>query len=175
MFYAWTFIYQPAGSANSLLNLIGLKRFSQPNGFLGNTHSSLASVIVVMVWSSVPIAMLLYLTGLQTITESVVEAAKVDGASALRIAFSIILPLLNPITALISVMQIGAALQNFTTFLIMTNGGPINSTEVLSLKTFNYAFGSSADLGTASALGWLLAAAAIGLSIINFRILRSRR
>jgi multiple sugar transport system permease protein len=59
--------------------------------------------------------------------------------------------------------------------LIMTNGGPINSTEVLSLKTFNYAFGSSADLGTASALGWLLAAAAIGLSIINFRILRSRR
>lgn len=175
MFYAWTFIYQPAGSANSLLKFIGLGKFSQPDGFLGNTHSSLASVIVVMVWSSVPIAMLLYLTGLQTITESVVEAAKVDGASALRIAFSIILPLLNPITALILVLQLGAALQNFTTFLIMTNGGPINSTQVLSLMTFNYAFGSSADLGTASALGWLLAVVAIGLSIISFRILRSRR
>lgn len=175
MFYAWTFIYQPDGSANSILKLIGLDRFAQPNGFLGNTNSSLASVIVVMVWSSVPIAMLLYLTGLQTITESVVEAAKVDGASTSRIAFSIILPLLNPITALILVMQLGAALQNFTVFLLMTDGGPIDSTQVLSLKTYNYAFSSSPDLGTASALGWLLAVVAIVLTLVNFRILRSRR
>lgn len=175
MFYAWTFIYQPDGSANSILKLVGLDRFAQPNGFLGNTNSSLASVIVVMVWSSVPIAMLLYLTGLQTITESVVEAAKVDGASTSRIAFSIILPLLNPITALILVMQLGAALQNFTVFLLMTDGGPIDSTQVLSLKTYNYAFSASPDLGTASALGWLLAVVAIVLTLINFRILRSRR
>lgn len=175
MFYAWTFIYQPDGSANSILKLVGLDRFAQPNGFLGNTNSSLASVIVVMVWSSVPIAMLLYLTGLQTITESVVEAAKVDGASTSRIAFSIILPLLNPITALILVMQLGAALQNFTVFLLMTDGGPIDSTQVLSLKTYNYAFSSSPDLGTASALGWLLAVVAIVLTLVNFRILRSRR
>jgi multiple sugar transport system permease protein/raffinose/stachyose/melibiose transport system permease protein len=175
IFYAWTFIYQPDGSANSILKFIGLGRFSQPNGFLGNTHSSLASVIVVMVWSSVPIAMLLYLTGLQTIPESVVEAAKVDGASVLRTAFSIILPLLNPITALIFVMQLGGALQNFTIFLLMTDGGPINSTQVLSLTTYHYAFSSSPDLGTASALGWLLAAAAIALTVVNFRILRSRQ
>jgi multiple sugar transport system permease protein/raffinose/stachyose/melibiose transport system permease protein len=175
MFYAWTFIYQPDGSANSILKLIGLDRFAQPNGFLGNTSSSLASVIVVMIWSSVPIAMLLYLTGLQTITESVVEAAKVDGASTLRIAFSIILPLLNPITALILVMQLGAALQNFTVFLLMTDGGPINSTQVLSLKTYGYAFSNTPDLGTASALGWLLAVVAIILTLVNFRILRSRR
>lgn len=175
VFYAWRFMYEPDGSVNAILDAIGLQVLAQPDGFLGNTDSALAAVIVVMIWSNVPLAMLLYLTGLQTIPDTVVEAARVDGASALRTAWSVVLPLLNPITALVVIIQIREALQNYQLFLLMTNGGPVNSTNVLSLQTYSFAFGAASDLGYASALGWVLAIAAIILAIVNLRILRSRQ
>jgi multiple sugar transport system permease protein len=175
VYYAWRFMYQPDGVVNAVLNAIGLHALAQPDGFLGNTTTALGAVIAVQIWSNVPIAMLLYLTGLQTIPDSVVEAARVDGASPIRTVWSVVLPLLNPITALIVIIQLREALQNFQLYLLMTNGGPVNSSNTLGLQTYTFAFGSSSDLGYASALGWLLAIVAIVLAIVNLRILRSRQ
>ena len=174
VFYAWRFMYQPGGSINSILEFLGLDWLAQPNGFLGSADSALAAVIVVMAWSNVPIAMLLYLTGLQTIPESVIEAARIDGASGLRTTWSVTLPLLNPITALVVIIGLREALQNYQMFLLMTNGGPVNSTNTLGLQTYSFAFGATSDLGYASALGWLLAVVAVILAVISLRVLRSR-
>jgi multiple sugar transport system permease protein len=123
----------------------------------------------------VPIAMLFYLTGLQTLPESVIEAARIDGASGLRTTWSIVLPLLNPTTALIVIIELREALQNFQLYLLMTNGGPVNSSNTLGLQTYSYAFGATNDLGYASALGWILAIAAVILAVINLRIFRSKQ
>ena len=175
VFYAWRFMFQPDGSINAILKSIGLQALAQPNGFLGSPGTALGSVITVLVWSNVPLAMLLYLTGLQTIPDSVIEAARVDGASGLRTTWSVTLPLLNPITALVIIIELREALQNFQLFLLMTNGGPVNSTNTLGLQTYTFAFGATSDLGYASALGWLLAILAVVLAVVNLRVLRSRQ
>lgn len=175
VYYAWRFMYQPDGVVNAVLDAIGLHALAPADGFLGSTSTALGAVIAVQVWSNVPIAMLLFLTGLQTIPESVVEAARVDGASALRTVWSIILPLLNPITALVVVIMLRESLQNFQLYLLMTNGGPVNASNTLGLQTYTFAFGRSSDLGYASALGWLLAIVAIVLALVNLRVLRSRQ
>lgn len=174
VFYAWRFVYEPNGFLNALFAGIGLTGLTQRDGFLGNPYTSLAAVLFVLIWANVPIAMLLYLTGLQTIPESVIEAAHVDGASRVRTLHAVILPLLNPITALVVIIQLREALQNFQVFLLMTNGGPVDSTQVLGLRTYQLAFDANNDLGYASALGWFLGAVAIVLAIVNLRILRSR-
>jgi ABC-type sugar transport system permease subunit len=174
VYYAWRFMYQPDGAVNVVLQALGLGAIAPTDGFLGGTATALGAVLAVQIWSNVPIAMLLYLTGLQTIDNSLVEAARIDGASAARIAWSIIVPLLNPITALVVVIMLREALQNFQLYLLMTNGGPVDSSNTLGLQTYSFAFGVTTDLGYASALGWLLAAIAVILAAVNMRILRSR-
>jgi len=175
VFYAWRFIYEPDGALNLILRAVGLGALAQVNGFLGNTHTSLGSVIAVSVWSGVPMSMLLFLTGLQTIPESVIEAARVDGASGARLVWSVIVPLLNPITALVLILEFRGALQSYQMYLLMTNGGPVNSTMTLGLLSYSYAFGSPGDLGYASALGWMLGVLAIIIAVVNLRALRSRQ
>ncbi len=174
VFYAWRFIYQPEGAANAILSALGLGSLAEPDGFLGNADTALPAVSAVMIWGNVPIAMLLFLTGLQTIDQSVIEAARVDGAGGIRTVWSVILPLLNPITALVVVIELREALQNFQLFLLMTNGGPVNSTNTLGLQTYSFGFSATRDLGYASALGWSLALLAIILAVVNLRIFRSR-
>ncbi|MCK2034936.1 sugar ABC transporter permease [Microbacterium sp. SSW1-49] len=175
VYYAWRFMYQPDGAVNAVLRLIGLNAIAPTDGFLGGTATALGAVLAVQVWSSVPIAMLLFLTGLQTVDDSVIEAARIDGASGGRIVWSIVVPLLNPITALVVVIMLRESLQNFQLYLLMTNGGPVDSSNTLGLQTYTFAFGAATDLGYASALGWILAIVAIVLAIVNMRILRSRQ
>jgi len=175
VYYAWRFMYQPDGAVNAVLRALGLHSFAPVDGFLGNTTTALAAVIAVQVWSNVPIAMLLFLTGLQTIPDGVIEAARVDGASTVRTIWTIIVPLLNPVTALVMVIMLREALQNYQLYLLMTNGGPVDASNTLGLQSYSFAFGSVTDLGFSSALGWLLAAVAIILAIVNLRVLRSRQ
>ena len=176
VFYAWTYVLEPDGSLNYLLRHLGLGTLSQPQGFLGNPSTALATLIVVMAWGAIPVAMILYLTGLQAIDPAVIDAARTDGAGQLRMMTSIMWPLLRPITAAVILLNMRDALQGFQIFLIMTNGGPGGHTEVLGLEAYNLAFfdGLKPTLGLSSALGWLLFVAALILASINVRVLRSR-
>jgi ABC-type sugar transport system permease subunit len=83
-------------------------------------------------------------------------------------------PLLRPVTAIVVLLGIRDSLQSFQTFLIMTNGGPGNHTNVLGLEAYRLAFlsGMSATLGLSSALGWLLLIAALVLAALNLRVMR---
>ncbi len=176
LFYAWTYALQPDGSLNYILRHLGLGSLAQPQGWLGNPGTALPTLIVVMVLGSVPVAMLLYLTGLQSIDQSVLDAAKVDGAGGLRAMTSIIWPLLLPITGAVVMLNLRFALQDFQTFLLMTNGGPGGHTLVLGLESYNLAFvsGFRPTLGLSSALGWILFVVALLLAALNLRLLRSR-
>jgi multiple sugar transport system permease protein len=176
VFYAWTYVLQPDGSLNFILSHLGLGTLTQPQGFLGNPATALPTLIVVMSWSAIPVAMILYLTGLQSIDSAVLDAARVDGAGNTRTMTAIIWPLLRPITAAVVMLNMRDALQGFQIFLVMTNGGPGGHTIVLGLESYNLAFfsGLGQTLGLASALGWILFVVALLLAAINLRVLRSR-
>jgi multiple sugar transport system permease protein/raffinose/stachyose/melibiose transport system permease protein len=176
VFYGWTYVLQPEGSLNFILRHLGLGTLAQPQGFLGNPDTALPTLIVVMAWSAIPVAILLFLTGLQAIDPAVVDAATVDGASGLRMTTSIIWPLLRPITAAVILLNLRDSLQGFQMFLLMTNGGPGGHTNVLGLEVYKQAFFKELrpTLGLASALGWLLFVVAIILATVNVRALRSR-
>jgi multiple sugar transport system permease protein len=174
VYFAWVYVLQPDGAINLLLRSLGLGSLSQPQGFLGNPATALPTLIGITVWSSVPVAMLLYLAGLQSVDPALVEAARLDGAGAWRVTRHVVWPLLRPITAIVILLALRDSLQGFQTFLIMTNGGPGNHTNVLGLQTYRLAFLSQLDptLGLASALGWLLFLAALVLAAVNLRAMR---
>ncbi|ASY34836.1 MULTISPECIES: carbohydrate ABC transporter permease [unclassified Streptomyces] len=174
VYFAWNYILEPGGAINLLLKAVGLGSLQEPQGWLGNPDTALPTMIVVMVWSAVPVAMLLYLTSLQSLDSSLIEAAQIDGAGWLRTTTSVIWPLMKPITVVVILLNVRDSLQGFQSFLIMTNGGPGDSTSVLGLETYRLAFLNemSPTLGLASALGWLLFLAALVVAFINQRAMR---
>jgi len=174
VYFAWQYILEPGGAINTLLRTVGLGSLQQPQGFLGNPSTALPTMIVVTVWSAVPVSMLLYLAGLQSMDGNLIEAAQIDGAGWWRISRSILWPLLRPITAVIVLLNVRDSLQGFQTFLIMTNGGPGDHTNVLGLEAYRLAFLArlGPTLGLASALGWLLFLAALLLAAVNLRVMR---
>jgi ABC-type sugar transport system permease subunit len=174
VYFAWVYVLQPDGAINLLLRSLGLGSLSQPQGFLGNPATALPTLIGITVWSSVPVAMLLYLAGLQSVDPALIEAARLDGAGSWRVIRHVLWPLLRPITAIVILLALRDSLQGFQTFLIMTNGGPGNHTNVLGLQTYRLAFLSQLDptLGLSSALGWLLFLAALVLAAVNLRAMR---
>lgn len=176
VFYAWTYVLQPDGSLNFILSHLGLGTLTQPQGFLGNPSTALPTLIAVQSWGAIPIGILLYLTGLQGIDSTVLDAAQIDGAGTTRTMTAIIWPLLRPITAAVVLLNVRDALQGFQIFLIMTNGGPGTDTTVLGLESYTLAFNSNLGptLGLASALGWILFVVALLLAAGNLRLLRSR-
>lgn len=176
VFYAWTYVLQPDGSLNFILSHLGLGTLTQPQGFLGNPSTALPTLIVVQSWGAIPIGILLYLTGLQGIDNTVLDAAQIDGAGTTRTMTAIIWPLLRPITAAVVMLNVRDALQGFQIFLIMTNGGPGTDTTVLGLESYTLAFNANLGptLGLASALGWILFVVALLLAAANLRLLRSR-
>jgi multiple sugar transport system permease protein len=176
VFFAWSYVLAPAGSLNTVLGALGLGSLQQPQGFLGNTSTALATLIAVMAWSSIPVAILLYLASLQAIDPNVIDAATVDGAGNWRVTTSVLWPLLRPTTAAIVLLGLRDALQGFQIFLLMTNGGPGGTTNVLGLQAYKWAFFSDLrpTLGLASALGWILFVVALLLAAVNLRVLRSR-
>jgi multiple sugar transport system permease protein len=174
VYFAWQYMLEPDGAINLLLRILGLGSLRQPQGWLGDPDTALPTLIVISVWTAVPVAMMLYLAGLQGVDPTLIEAARIDGAGQVRIARSVIWPLLRPITAIVVLLNLRDSLQNFQIFLIMTNGGPGNHTNVLGLEVYRLAFLKllAPTLGLASALGWLLFLAALALAAVNVRILR---
>jgi multiple sugar transport system permease protein len=174
--FAWQYILQPDGAINVLLGSVGLGSLSEPQGWLGNPSTAMPTMIVVTVWGAVPVSMLLYLTGLQGVDRNVLEAAQLDGAGWWRTNTAVVWPLVRPITAIIVLLGLRESLQGFQSFLVMTNGGPGDHTNVLGLEAYRLAFlkDLAPTLGLSSALGWLLFAVALILALINLRALRSR-
>ncbi|TDV46096.1 carbohydrate ABC transporter permease [Actinophytocola oryzae] len=176
VFFAWSYVLAPAGSLNTVLGALGLGSLQQPQGFLGNPSTALPTLVAVMAWSSIPVAILLYLAALQAIDPNVIDAATVDGASNWRVTTSVLWPLLRPTTAAVVLLGLRDALQGFQIFLLMTGGGPGGTTNVLGLQAYKWAFFSDLrpTLGLASALGWVLFVVALLLAAVNLRVLRSR-
>ena len=138
MALAWAWIFNDSfGAANDLLLRAGLIR--QPVAWLGGPASAMASLVVADVWKTTPFVTLITLAGLQTIPVEVLEAARVDGLSALRRFRRIVLPLLAPSLLVALAFRAIQAYGAFDLVYVMTGGGPGGSTETISLYAYaNY-------------------------------------
>jgi ABC-type sugar transport system permease subunit len=151
----WSWMYQPYGMINELLVWLG--RDGTPIGFLAHPDLVTWSIIGAALWRQVGYVMLLYLAGLKNVDKTLVEAARVDGASAFRSFRDIVLPMLQPVTVIIVVISVIDALRSFDLVNIMTRGGPYNQSNVLAqfmyIEAFNnYNMGYGAAIATVLAL-----------------------
>ena len=121
----WLWLYDPhLGLLNLILNSVGLP--SQP--WLQSTSQAMPSIILMSVWGGVGGTMLIFLAGLQGISEHLYEAAQVDGATAWQTFWRITLPLLRPVTLYVLVTSIIGSFQIFGPIFAMTGGGPAFAT-----------------------------------------------
>ncbi len=184
--YTWQLLYQPGagGVIGNLLTAVGLGALVPYNGFLGDTSTALPAVTVVFIWSAAPLAMLIYLAGLQTISPEILECAEIDGANGWQRLWFIIWPMLLPLTALLVIMFLNTSIQDYQTVFLMTNGNPANATNVVGLIVYNYAQNigtaggvgvtQSGGMGPGAAMGWFLALLTAIVALIQLRVLRAR-
>lgn len=162
----WNLLFNPdMGPVNSLLSALGVKNLPR---WTASVQWALPTVIGLTVWKSAGYYMIVYLAALQGISRDLYEAAKVDGAGAIRRFFSITFPLLTPTTFFVSTMLIISSFKVFDTIYIMTGGGPGRATNVLVYYIYNTAF-VRFKFGYASAVSMVLFVLVLGMTLLQFK------
>jgi len=156
------------GVANQVLEWIGVDKI----GFLSSETWAIPTIALINVWRHVGYTALLIFAGLQMLPNDVFEAAKLDGAGEFRSFFSITMPLLRPIMALVLIMTVIGSFQVFDTVAVTTGGGPANATNVLQLYIYDVAFGRF-QFGYASAMSVALLLVLGIITFIQFRLTRA--
>ncbi|WP_094700091.1 carbohydrate ABC transporter permease [Brevibacillus laterosporus] len=124
----WMWLMDPQyGLLNALLEFIGLPAYT----WLSDTKSAMISLILVSVWKGVGYNTLVFIAGLQSIPRDLYEAASLDQASKWKTLRKITVPMLSPTLFFLTVINIISSFQVFDTIYIMTQGGPVNSTNML--------------------------------------------
>ena len=158
-----------AGLINGILSQLGIAK--QP--FLTAPSHALWSIIILATWKGVPLWALFFLAGLQGIPESVVEAAKIDGASRWNIFTQITLPLLRGVMLFVLVADTVANFLLIAPVLILTQGGPQLSTNLIMFETYRRGFVYS-DLNTSAAMLWVMLIFVLIVILFQAAVLRRR-
>lgn len=159
----WRFLFMKDGFLNKLLSAIHI----QGADWLGDTRFSLMTISLLTVWQFGS-SMVLFLAGLKQIPEELYEAGRMDGASKIRMFFTITIPMLTPIVLFNIVIQMINSFQDFTAAFVITNGGPANSTYLYGIMLYQNAF-QYFKMGYASALSWILFIIIIVITALIFR------
>lgn len=164
----WQLLFDPyVGVIN-----LGLRALQLPApNWLSDTHWALPAVIIVGIWKRLGFAVIVYAAGLSSLPISCFEAADLDGVSAWQRIRYLTIPLLRPITTLVLITGFIDAIQVFDHIFLLTSGGPIGSTNVMSLYLYNQGF-KLFRLGYASAIGWTLFTIILALTILQWQIRR---
>jgi ABC-type sugar transport system permease subunit len=160
-----------SGVINKLLGWTGLS-FLQ-HDWLNDPHVALLAVIGVFLWLHWGFGFILFLAGLQDIPKYLYEAAELDGARGWAKFRYITWPQLAPVTTVVSLLTLLAALQIFGTVQVLTNGGPGYTTMVPTLQIFTQAF-SYNNYGQAAAMSVIFGGALILLSLFQLGLSRRR-
>ncbi len=162
---AWLYLYDTnSGILNRMLNGLGLESV----GWVSNTAMSMISVAIMSIWNQVGYNMILFLSGLQGIPEHLYEAASIDGATRWQKFRHITLPQLAPTTFFVFVMACIHSFQVFGQVLIVTNGGPVNSTTTIAHQIYKNGF-EYFHMGYASAQAVVLLLIILAITIVNWK------
>lgn len=150
--------------STAISNIFGIA----PPDWLGDPKLALLAVCIVTIWSSLGLNVIIFLAGLQNISPSVIEAARIDGAGAWRLLTSIRLPLLSPIVFFSSVVAFISSLQTFdTVYVLVSNAGPDNATRTIVYHIYDLGFGKF-EIGPSSAASVILLVITLVITAVQF-------
>ena len=167
----WMILYNPnpnRGFINAILTLIpGIKAIP----WLGNTSTVLMAIFVVLTWKFFGFHMLLYLAGLQNIPPEIEEAALIDGVNNRQMITHITIPLIGSTIRTSVYLSVLGSLQVFALVWIMTKGGPVNASEVMSTYMYRFSF-VRFQLGYGSAVAVVMLLISLVFSLAYLRLVR---
>lgn len=160
--YIWSWILSDTyGILNYMLKASGI--LNEGKNWLGSTWSARLWISISVAWKTLGFSMVILLAGLSSISPSITEAAKIDGAGNSRIFFSITLPLIRPTLALALIMSVAGSFKGFDQFVIMTGGGPMRTTQSIIMYINKIAF-DFYDLGGSAAISVIFLVVLVTLS-----------
>ncbi|ELL0573015.1 sugar ABC transporter permease [Vibrio fluvialis] len=159
----WRALFAIDGVLNGMLGFIGI----DPVNWLGEPSFALFSITLLRAWQFGS-AMVIFLAALQNVPQSQYEAALIDGASKWQMFMKVTVPLITPVIFFNFIMQTTQAFQEFTAPYVVTGGGPMKSTYLISLYIYETAF-RFFDMGYGSALAWSLFIVVAIFTAITFR------
>jgi multiple sugar transport system permease protein len=160
----WLWMYNPSyGLVNASLTALGM----QVIPWLGSPSLAKVSLIIINVWTQGG-AIVIFLAALQDVPRELYDAAKVDGANALARFLNVTIPMCTPSVLFVLITGIIFAFQYFTIPWVMTQGGPMQSTEVYGIYLYRNAF-AFFKMGYASALAWALFVVIVTSTFVMFR------
>jgi len=169
----WSWIYNyNFGLLNAILGFLGLPAWKQD--WLGNPSLALAALIVVDMWKWFGFHMVIFLVGLQSIPNELYEAARIDGANAWQSFRRVTVPLLKGIMMINVLLATSGAFNVFDLVYVMTEGGPVNSTDVGMLHIYTQAF-QYYQFGYSAAMSYVLLIVVSMVSLVLMRVLRHER
>ncbi|GGC85809.1 ABC transporter permease [Tersicoccus solisilvae] len=164
----WRWIFSPSDGALNAITGVYVEWLSSP-------VLALPAVAAVSIWSQVGYVTLFFIAGLAAIPATLIDAARVDGATAWQIFWRVKLPLLRPTMFFVLVTGVIASFQAFDQIYALTpNGGPQGTTDVIATRIYDEAFRGSADLGRASVMALLLFVVLVVITLAQQRYFRSR-
>jgi len=135
----WSWVLEPTGGVvNTFFRSIGLEQFAKP--WLSDPKIVTYSLIAAALWRQIPYAMVLFLAGLKNVSKELIEAATVDGATAIQRFWYVILPALRPAVIIATTVNIIDSLRAFDIVFVMTRGGPFYSSSVMANYMYVQAF-----------------------------------
>lgn len=159
----WEWIFDPYRGALNYF-LCGAKI-----EWLYDPHFAMLALILVSVWKLIGYNMVLFLAGLSGIDENLFEAAKIDGASEIKNFFYITMPVLSPTIFFVMIITVISSFQVFDLIYLMTQGGPLDSTNVIVYWLYKNAF-EYFRAGQASAIAYVLFFIILGLTLIQWKL-----
>jgi sn-glycerol 3-phosphate transport system permease protein len=159
------------GVVNGLLSYVGVA----PVGWLTEPSTALLAVAATSVWMQVGYNLLVLSAGLGAVPDDVLEAARLDGASGLRLQTGVVLPLISPQLFFLAVTGTVQALQSFGQIHILTRGGPDRSTETLVYSIYDVAFANNnSNFGAGSAQAIVLLVVVLAITAFQFGFLQRK-
>ncbi len=171
MAFWWIFDSQFSIISWSLMQM-GL--IDQPINFLGDTWNARWSVIAANVWRGIPFVAISLLAGLQTIPQSLNEAAAIDGATPWQRFTKVTLPLLTPIIAVVMTFSVLFTFTDFQLIYVLTRGGPVNATHLMATLSFQRAI-PGGQLGEGAAIAVAMIPFLLAAILFSFFGLQRRK
>lgn len=174
----WSYIYAPGwGLLSQIVRLFGFvppKSWLQdPNAVYFGVPLAMIAVVIAHVWQDFGYNLVIFIAALQSIPQTVREAARVDGANVWQEFWYVVVPLLRRTVLLAAVLTTITSLQVFVIFQLLTRGGPKNQTQTILLSIYENAFVFAQNLGLAAAMSMVLFIIILTLTVIQFRFLRT--
>jgi len=164
----WKFIYEPSyGLLNAFLRIVGLGALTR--GWLGEPSLALAAVIATICWQFIPFYMVIFAAALAGISQELIEAAYIDGASPSVTFFRITLPLLGNTIRMAAILSLTGSLKYFGLIYVMTEGGPNHATELLATYMYKQAF-TNFSMGYGSTVAVFMFLISFVLTVIVLRL-----